>query len=271
MEDALQRRVQRYGWDKASTYYENSWQQQLKPAHDALFALATIVAGERIIDVACGTGLTTFRALQATGENGFVLGIDLSDKMVEISTKTAVKNNLPNVAFERMDAEELTLPDEEFDVAMCALGLMYVLSPVNALKEMHRVLKAEGRCISAVWGERGSCGWSDIFEIIDKRVASEVCPMFFHLGNESVLQRNFEAAGFSEIHIERISTVLHYHSANEACAAVFEGGPVALAYFKFTPDVQLAAREDYLVSIERYRNANSYDVPGEFVIGLGTK
>ena len=271
MEAALQRRVQRYGWDKASSYYENNWQQQLKPAHDALFASAKIEAGEKIIDVACGTGLSSFRALEATGVNGLVLGTDLSDKMVELSAKTALENKLLNVTFVRMDAEELKLSDEEFNVALCALGLMYVPAPVNALKEMHRVLKPGGRCIAAVWGKRISCGWADIFEIIDKRVSSEVCPMFFNLGNEAVLEKNFEIAGFSKIYIEKLSTVLHYHSADEACAAAFEGGPVALAYFKFTPAVQKEACEDYLASIEQYRNGNSYDVPGEFVIGLGIK
>jgi ubiquinone/menaquinone biosynthesis C-methylase UbiE len=271
MEAALQRRVQRYGWDKASTYYENSWQQQLKPAHDAMFALAKIEGGEKIIDVACGTGLVTFRALEATGENGFVLGTDLSDKMIEMSAKTAIENNCLNVTFERMDAEELKLAGEAFDVALCALGLMYVPFPLNALKEMHRVLKPRGRCIAAVWGKRISCGWADIFEIVDKRVSSEVCPMFFNLGNETVLEKNLETAGFSEIHIERINTVLHYSSADEACAAAFEGGPVALAYFKFAPDVQKEVFEEYLASIEQYRNGNSYDVPGEFVIGTGIK
>jgi ubiquinone/menaquinone biosynthesis C-methylase UbiE len=271
MDTALQRRVQRYGWDKAASYYESNWQQQLKPAHDALFAHAKIEAGEKIVDVACGTGLITFRALEATGENGFVLGTDISDRMVEMSTKTAVENNLLHVKFERMDAEELKLPDEKFDVALCALGLMYVPSPVNALKEMYRVLKPEGRCIAAVWGKRISCGWADIFEIVDKRVSSEVCPMFFNLGNETMLEKNFEAAGFSKIHTEKISTLLHYHSANEACAAAFEGGPVALAYFKFEPDIQKEACKEYLASIEQYRNGNSYDVPGEFVIGMGIK
>jgi ubiquinone/menaquinone biosynthesis C-methylase UbiE len=271
MEEALQRRVQRYGWDKAATYYENAWHQQLKPAHDALFALANIGAGEKIIDVACGTGLITFRAMEATGEDGIVLGADLSDKMIEMSTKTATENNLLNIKFERMDAEELKLPDEEFDVALCALGLMYVPSPANALKEMHRVLKLGGRCIAAVWGKRISCGWADIFEIVDKRVSSEVCPMFFNLGNEAVLKNNFETASFSKIHIERLSTVLHYHSADEACAAAFEGGPVALAYFKFPPDVQKEVCDEYLASIEQFRNGKSYEVPGEFVIGIGLK
>ena len=236
-----------------------------------MFALAKIEAGEKIIDVACGTGLISFRALEATGEHGYVLGTDLSDKMIEISARTVEGNKLHNVTFERMDAEQLKLPDEEFDVSLCALGLMYVPSPVNGLKEMHRVLKPGGRCISAVWGKRDSCGWSDIFEIVDRRVASEVCPMFFNLGNEAVLERSFEAAGFSAIRTERISTVLRYNSANEACAAVFEGGPVALAYFKFSAEVQKEAREEYLASIEEYRNGDSYAVPGEFVIGVGIK
>ncbi len=271
MDASLQKRVQRYGWDKAAAYYESSWQQQLKPAHDKLFELAKINAGEKIIDVACGTGLISFRALQATDKNGFVLGTDISDKMIEVSAKIAAENNFTNTRFERMDAEELKLPDSEFDVALCALGLMYAPYPVNALKEMHRVLKPGGRCVAAVWGKRKNCGWADLFEIVDKRVASEVCPMFFNLGNEDMLEKSFETASFSNIRTERINTFLHYSSADEACAAAFEGGPVALAYFKFAHDVQKEACEEYLASIEQYKTGNSYDVPGEFVIGLGIK
>lgn len=143
MEPALQRRVQRYGWDKAASYYENTWQQQLKPAHDSLFNLADIQPGQKIIDIACGTGLVSFRASTATGSNGMVLGTDISDKMVEIAGHSANENNLTNIRFERMDAEELKINDEEYDVALCALGLMYAPNPQNALKEMYRVLKKE--------------------------------------------------------------------------------------------------------------------------------
>jgi hypothetical protein len=56
MEPSLQRRVQRYGWDKASVYYETYWQKQLYPAQQKLLELADIKAGDRIIDIA-GTGL----------------------------------------------------------------------------------------------------------------------------------------------------------------------------------------------------------------------
>lgn len=271
MEPALQRRVQRYGWDKAASYYENSWQQQLKPAHDTVFDLANIQQGQKIIDIACGTGLMTFRAAEATGSNGFVLGTDISDKMVEIADKTAKENNIVNIRFERMDAEELKINDEEFEVAICALGLMYAPNPVNALKEMHRVLKKGGHCIAAVWGKRNNCGWADIFEIVDKRVSSEVCPMFFNLGNDNVLKKNFELAGFSIGKIKRIQSSLDYDTDEAACSAAFEGGPVALAYYKFPENVKKEVCDEYLASIEKFKTEKGYSVPGEFIIGLGIK
>lgn len=271
MEPALQRRVQRYGWDKAASYYENTWQQQLKPAHDVLFEFANIQQGQKIIDIACGTGLISFRAAEATGSSGFVLGTDISDKMIEIADNTSKENNISNIRFERMDAEELKINEEEFDVAICALGLMYAPSPANALKEMYRVLKKGGICVAAVWGKRAHCGWADIFEIVDKRVSSEVCPMFFNLGNDNVLEKNFELAGFSTGKMKRIQSSLDYSSAEAACAAAFEGGPVALAYFKFPENVQKEVCEEYLASIEQYKTEKGYSVPGEFIIGLGIK
>jgi ubiquinone/menaquinone biosynthesis C-methylase UbiE len=79
MEADLQRRIQRYGWDKAAIYYENFWQQQLKPAQDKLLELANLQPGEKLIDIACGTGLVSFPAAEKLGPGGFVLATDISD------------------------------------------------------------------------------------------------------------------------------------------------------------------------------------------------
>src|SRR6266540_336580 len=125
MESALQRRVQRYGWDKAAIYYENFWQRQLKPAQDKLLEMAGLQPGEKLIDIACGTGLVSFPAVERLGKNGFVLATDISDGMVKIGNETVKEKNYRNIRFERMDAEELNVPDEEYDAAVCALGLMY--------------------------------------------------------------------------------------------------------------------------------------------------
>ncbi len=271
MDPGLQRRVQRYGWDKASDYYEAFWQNQLRPAQDLLLEMAELQPGENVLDVACGTGLLSFDTLRLIGGNGRLLGTDISEKMVNYASTIALKKLENRVQFERMDAEELQLGDHSFDAALCALGLMYMPDPRKALGEMHRVLKPGGRATVAVWGERAHCGWAELFEIVDKHVASEVCPMFFNLGNPGMLELNFKAAGFTDISVQRISTVLHYKDAKEALGAAFEGGPVALVYFKFSDPVKHQVHEAYLSSLSRYRHGEKYEVPGEFVIAKGIR
>ena len=269
MEPALQRRIQRYGWDKASAAYETFWQKQLKPAQDRLLEMADIQNGEKVLDLACGTGLVSFRAAADAGKEGMVLGTDISDKMIELATANGKEKNLSNITFQRMDAEDLPLTAQSFDVVLCALGLMYMPNPLKAMIEIYRVLRPGGRAVAAVWGKRDNCGWAEIFPIVDSRVSSEVCPMFFNLGNHDILLKTFGAAGFENITTERLLTVLHYVSAEEACGAAFAGGPVALAYFKFEDSVKEQVHAEYLDSIKQHRQGNGYEVPGEFVITIG--
>ncbi len=271
MEPKLQRRIQRYGWDKAAAYYEDYWSRQLEPAQTRLLALADLKAGERVLDVACGTGLVTLPAAAAVGPAGAVVGTDISEQMVTQVRSQAAEQNLAHARFARMDAESLDFPDESFDVALCALGLMYVPDPLAAFREMQRVLKPGGRAVVAVWGARARCGWADIFPIVDARVRSEVCPMFFQLGTGDSLPRTMAAAGFTEIVSERLSTLLDYGSPEDACGAAFAGGPVALAYSRFDDETREEAHRDYLASIDPYRNGRGYKIPGEFVIAWGGK
>jgi ubiquinone/menaquinone biosynthesis C-methylase UbiE len=265
----LQRRVQRYGWDKASSTYERYWHQQLAPAQDRLLEMAAIRPGDQVLDVACGTGLVTFRAAGLTGQTGAVVGSDISAVMVAALQEEAVRRNITNVTAARMDAEALDLADGSFDVALCALGLMYVPDPTAALREMRRVLKPAGRAVAAVWGARSNCGWAEIFPIVESRVQSDVCPMFFHLGVSNRLALTFTEAGFRDVCTESISTVLRYDSGEDACGAAFAGGPVALAYSHFDEATRESAHAEYLASIEPWRAETGFNVPGEFVIASG--
>jgi ubiquinone/menaquinone biosynthesis C-methylase UbiE len=270
MDARLQRRVQRYGWDKASAAYEQYWRAQLQPAQARLLALADIKPGAHVLDIACGTGLVTFPAARAAGAAGRVVGTDLSEEMVNRAADEARALGLTQVTFQRMDAEDLELEPESFDVALCALGLMYVPDPSKALAEMRRLLRPGGRAVAAVWGERRHCGWAEIFPIVDRRVASDVCPMFFQLGTGDMLQNLMHTAGFEDVRADRISTTLEYASPADAVGAAFVGGPVALAYSRFDALMRDAAHAEYLASIEPYKRQNSYEVPGEFVIATGT-
>ena len=271
MDARLQRRVQRYGWDKAVGDYEAGWRTQLEPAQSLMLEMAALQPGERVLDVACGTGLVSFRAVDAVGGSGAVVGTDISQEMVETARRLGVEAGFHNVTFERFDAEAMNLDGASFNAALCALGLMYFPEPANALGEMFRLLEPGGRAAAAVWGARARCGWAEIFPIVDARVSSEVCPLFYQLGTKDSLARAFSQAGFVDVRFERLEVELSYASAEEALNAAFRGGPVALAYSRFDAATRQAVHAEYLESIDGYRDGTSYRIPGEFVAAVGVK
>ncbi len=271
MKPDLQRRVQRYGWDKAAPYYDSGWQRQLWPAQERLLKEAAPQSGEKILDISCGTGLVTFPLAEAVASEGSVTAVDLSEGMIEKARKRAGEKGIGNITFRHMDAEELDFPDNTFDKVICSLGLMYFPDPARALSEMCRVLVPGGRAVALVWGERAQCGWADIFPIVDRRVKSDVCPLFFQLGTGGTLSRNMQDAGFEEIRSERFSIKLHFQSDEEAIVGAFLGGAVALAYQKFDDQAKEEVHEEYLDSIKQYGNGSGYDIPGEFVLATATK
>ena len=266
MEARLQRRVQRYGWDLAAADYEPLWESQLACAQTQLLDGVALTPGEQVLDVACGTGLVSLRAAQSVGPDGRVVGVDLASRMVDAAQERAREQRLSNASFARMDAESLSFPDASFDVALCALGLMYVPDPEQAVGEMRRVLRPGGRLGLAVWGERSSCGWSAVFPIVDAEVASDVCPLFFRLGQHDALARVCADAGFESIEQHRIASMLTYADADEACDAAFAGGPVALAWSRFDESVRIRVRRRYVEAIEPWRHQQGYRIPGEFVV-----
>jgi len=271
MDARLQRRVQRYGWDRAASAYDDFWAEQLRPAQMRLLERVHLQPGERVLDVACGTGLVSIAAAARVDPGGTVVGTDLSEGMLAVARDLVVRRGLSNVDLERMDAEGLTLPDRTFDAAVCALGLMYVPDPVGSLREMRRVLKPGGRAAVLVWGDRASCGWAEIFPIVDARVATEVCPLFFRLGTDDALARAFETSGFGDVQRDRMQTVLAYATDAEACGAAFDGGPLALAWSRFDERTRDETRAEYLASIQPFKNGHGYRIPAEFVIVTGRR
>ena len=272
MEPKLHRRVQRYGWDLAVASYDAHWVPVLRTCSERVIGLIDPQPGESVLDVATGTGVAALLAAERVGADGRVYATDLSQKMVDAVAETSTARGINQITTERMDAEELAYPDASFDAAMCVLGLMYPADPQRAVDQLFRVTKPGGRVAVCVWGRRDHCGWREIFPIIDARVSSDVCPMFFSLGRPGALDLAFEQAGFVQRHEERVSQSLHWLDERDACNATFPGGPVALPYSKMTPDEQASVEREFVESIVPYRNADgSYDVEGEFVFMLARK
>jgi len=269
MSARFQLRIQRYGWDRAASCYEDLWGRQVAPAREALLEMADLRPGHRVLDAACGPGPITFAAAARTGPDGCVLGVDISEEMVESARARVGAEGVEHVTFLRRDLETALPEASDFDVALCSLGLMYAPDPGRALEIMRGVLRPGGRVVAAVWGERSRCGWAEIFPIVNRRVKSAVCPLFFQLGTGDALGLELGRAGFSNVQRRRVSTTLEYASADEAVGAAFAGGPVALAYSRFAPEMRRLAEDEYLESLEPYRSGDGYRVPGEFLIVSG--
>ena len=268
MDARLQLRVQRYGWDLAAPHYERAWNDALAPATRAVLEAAKLESGERVLDVACGGGVLARAAWEAVAPGGEVVGSDISETML-VEAAAA----LPQCSFVRADAQALDrhVPLAHFDAVLCGLGLMYMPDPEAALLTMTRTMRAGARMVVSVWGERRACAWAEIFPIVDARVRSEVCPMFFRMGGADALARAMGEAGLVDIRTSRVPTQLVYENADAACDAAFLAGPVALAYSRFDAQARDAVRAEYLASIERWRDGSAYRVPGEFVIAAGRK
>ncbi len=269
MDARLQLRVQRYGWDRAAPSYELAWKQALAPATAAVLNAAKLQSGERVLDVACGSGLLTRAAWDAVASNGGeVVGTDISEQMLAEAAERS-----PDCRFVRADAQHLddVVPVEHFDAVLCGLGLMYMPDPEAALVAMARCLRPGGRMAVSVWGERRACGWAEIFPIVDSQVRSEVCPMFFRVGTGDTLAVALREAGLVDVQLSNPPTTLEYANADAACDAAFLSGPVALAYSRFDEPTRLSVRADYLASIESWRVDERYEIPGKFVIGSGRR
>ena len=207
----------------------------------------------------------------AGGPVGKCFGVDISERMVELARSTAQKLSIVNARFDRMDAEDLHVADRQFDAALCALSLMYVPDPEAAVCELYRVLRPRGRAAAAVWGRRSHCGWAEVFPIVDSRSSPRSVLYFFVWEQATRCARPSCKQGFTDVVTDRIEARLRYESPEEACEATFVGGPVALAYDRFTEGTKSEVHGEYLTSIESFRDGAGYSIPGEFVIVAATK
>lgn len=118
--------------------------------HAEALRLANVQAGQRILDVACGTGRGTVGLAQAVGTEGRVDALDLSEAMLDQARTKIEKLGLSlRVHFRQGNARELPYPDETFDLVYN--GYMFDLIPLDGfvpiLKEMRRVLKPGGKLV----------------------------------------------------------------------------------------------------------------------------
>ena len=147
--------AQKATWNKFSPGWKK-WDDLvirfLGPQGDAIIEHLALKDGQRILDIAAGTGEPGLRIAQRI-PNGRVVITDLAEGMLQVAAEKAAREGLTNVELKEADANALPFDDASFDGVSCRLGYMFFPDVAQAAREMARVLKPGGRIATTVWAE----------------------------------------------------------------------------------------------------------------------
>lgn len=164
-----------------------------------VIAAADLRDGERVLDVACGTGVAARLAAERVGPTGTVVGVDPTPPMLGVARRTS-----PGIEWHQATAEDLPLPDGTFDAVVCSLGFQFFNDKHRALQEMARVLVPDGRVALGTPGPT-----PPLMAVVEEVLIDHIGPdasMFvrsvFSVHDPEQVRALLEGAGFHGISIE---------------------------------------------------------------------
>lgn len=215
------------------------------PLADDLVAAAALKPGERVVDVACGTGIVARLAAERVGPSGSVTGVDLSPEMLEVAQSLSTAASTA-ITWRQGSAEALPLEDGSVDVVLSQLGLMFVEGKAAAAAEMHRVLADGGRLTLNVPGEL-----QPLMAHMDDAIAAHVNPdlagfvgMVFSLHDERVLADLFGDAGFSDVDVSTYQKVFDLPAPRDFLWQYINCTPMSMFMAGVAPETMDALEAD---------------------------
>lgn len=181
---------------------------------EALVALATPWPGERVLDIACGTGALTRLLVERVGPGGQVTGLDLGPGMLAVARE---RLGGPNVEWREASALAMPFQGASFDLVTCQQGLQFFPDRAKGMAEMRRVLKPGGRLALAVWRSTDyNPVWKLLEETLAELVGAEAAMLPpFALGDADKLRRLAHEAGFAQVTVRIDGRVARFPSPQE--------------------------------------------------------
>ncbi len=210
----------------AAESYERAFVPALFAAWAApLVEAARVVAGQAVLDVACGTGIVARHAAERLGGHGQVIGVDLNPHMLAVARRVA-----PDLDWRQGDAAALPLPDRSVDVVLCQAALMFFPDPAQALREMARVVRPTGTVGLQVWDTmQAQTGWAPFYDVVSRHAGSDataVLGSYWRLGDLDELNRLCEQAGLRVSEAITRQLTAAFPSVEEFVATEITGTPL---------------------------------------------
>lgn len=261
------------GWAK----WEHVFSAGFSDATDTLLDRAAVQAGMRVLDLACGAGSQSLRAAERVGPDGRVVASDISGVMLEHVRRSAARAGLQNVETVESAAEDLPVPPESFDAAICRMGLMLFPAPTKAVQAVRRALRRGGRFSALVFSTPANNPFmaqpmAILLRHAGKSPPGPGQPGIFALGGEGVLERLMTDSGLEDVQTEGVRAALTLPSASEALQLLQEAAGAYRAVVAELDDVERAkAWSEVYQCLRQFDSEGGFRTELEVIIGSGAK
>ena len=246
--------------------YIGRWSRMFVPS---LLTAAEVSAGDRVLDVATGTGEAAIAAISLVGDAGVVVGADISAAMLRTARARLPRSYQAIVT----DGQALAFRDASFDAVECQLGLMFFPDPARGLAEFRRVLRSGGcaaACVNST-PDRAPM-WGPLASALGRQIPHErnAFELSFSLGDAERLEQMFIAAGFRDVRVERETRSGTIGSFDEYWDTIEAGvGQMPLAYLTLSEAQRRAVRDEVRVALLPFVSNGRLELSVEMLIAVG--
>lgn len=236
----------------------------LGPWAASLVDAARLAAGERVLDVACGTGAVARVAAQRVGPRGRVTGVDLNAGMIGVARSLPLPDGAA-VDWLEGSALALPLPDASVDAVLCQQGLQFFPDRALALREMRRVVRRGGRLALSVWGGIGFYNGA-VGEALARFIGEDVAARFCasrKVPSRDELERLAAGAGFSDVSVRISRMNIRLPSLDRFVLDHLAGTPVAGSVEAAGPGARMNIGASVAQAMQRFNDRDGVTYPEE--------
>lgn len=253
----------------AATAYEELFVPALfRQWAPAVIRAARIQPGQRVLDVACGTGVLAREVASHAGDSGQVVGLDITPGMVEVAQRLA-----PAIAWHQGTAEALPFPDHSFDAVVSQFGLMFFPDRARALREMLRVLVAKGHLAVAVWDSLDNMPiFADEVALLERTAGAQAADALrapFVLGDPGALVQLAQDAGIASVAVDTREGTARFPNIRSLVEADLRGWLPVMGVVLEEAQIRhiLAEAEDALGSCVNERGQAEFPISAHIITG----
>lgn len=248
----------------------------MTPITERLLKLSGAKRGDKVLDMACGTGDPAFALSDAVGPEGYVLGLDLSEEMVEAARVWASSEGMTNVEFRLIESElSFGVEPQSFDCATCRHGLQFMPDATAALQELRAAVKPGGGVAATTWSTpENNPNFTLPMRIISRHAdlpEEPNAPGLFALPDPAELELIFDTAGLEEIQTEVFTTPVA--RANDAASYWHSietvAGPLVSLLASLAEEQRREIRQDALATLRERFGEGPVEFDGEAVAVRG--